>query len=247
VSLCRLLLDPPAAGAWNMALDEALLDQACGSSSQVTQPTWRFYRWSEPTLSLGYFQAEADRSEHKASAACPLVRRLTGGGAIVHDQELTYSLVVPAGHPLSIGRDRLYRLVHGALVTALSEFSLSATLCPGGPAAPPEPFLCFQRRALGDVLLGNDKIAGSAQRRRRGAVLQHGSLLLRHSAAAPELPGLEDLSDQAFPIDRLIPVWLTALSSTLQLEFTPGSITDEERSRATAIFSRGDAESRRES
>src|SRR5687767_6703039 len=87
----RLIIDPPAEGSWNMAVDEALLESAADSG----EITLRFYEWSRATLSLGYFQSHAERSGHTASLACPMVRRSTGGGAIVHDQELTYSLVVP--------------------------------------------------------------------------------------------------------------------------------------------------------
>src|SRR5262245_57717493 len=91
MSEIRLLSDPPAPGAWNMAVDEVLLTAAAASG----QATLRFYTWNEPTLSLGYFQAAADRQQHAASLACTLVRRASGGGAILHDRELTYSVALP--------------------------------------------------------------------------------------------------------------------------------------------------------
>ena len=75
-----------------MAVDEVLLDAAAVRE----QLSLRFYGWSEPTLSLGYFQRVADRKQHIASRECPLVRRLSGGGAILHDDELTYSFATPA-------------------------------------------------------------------------------------------------------------------------------------------------------
>ena len=179
---CRLLRHAPAPGAWNMAVDEVLLERAVACL--------RFYRWSEPTLSLGYFQAYADRREHPPSLPCAAVRRLTGGGAILHDFELTYSIVLPGTHPLAAHRDELYRAVHGSLIEALGQLGIAARLCQ--PAhkieAVREPFLCFQRRSPGDVLIGQTKICGSAQRRRYGAVLQHGSLIWQTSAAAPNCP-----------------------------------------------------------
>ncbi len=92
---CRLLIDPPGAGAWNMAVDEMLLEWSAAQGGCCL----RLYGWREATLSLGYFQEYADRAGHGPSRNCPVVRRLTGGGAIVHDAELTYSLVVPGGHP----------------------------------------------------------------------------------------------------------------------------------------------------
>ena len=215
-----------------MALDEALLE----SANRDNRLCFRFYRWTEPTLSLGYFQAAAERSSHATSADCCLVRRLTGGGAILHDHELTYSLTVPARHPMARDRDRLYRLAHGALIAALdSAFALRAVLCPAVPAARPEPFLCFQRRSPGDVLLGEWKIAGSAQRRRRGAVLQHGSLLLRRSTCAPELPGIEDLSGMSLPIERLCSAWLDALASAGALDFESAAVDAAERQLAERL------------
>ena len=122
---CRLLLDPPCPGPWNMAVDEVLLDWAAAHGGCC----WRFYGWQEPTLSLGYFQAHQDRREHAASRDCPAVRRLTGGGAILHDQELTYSIVVPGGHPLAAGRDLLYQVAHTSLIAVLGDLGMVARLC----------------------------------------------------------------------------------------------------------------------
>src|SRR5688572_19512152 len=87
----RIVFDPPASGPWNMAVDEALLH----STAEGGQATLRFYTWEEPTLSLGHFQTLAEREQHQASLACPLVRRASGGGAILHDIELTYSICLP--------------------------------------------------------------------------------------------------------------------------------------------------------
>src|SRR5438445_617792 len=83
---CRLIHDLPGDGPWNMAVDEALLEDAARSG----RPTLRFYGWAEPTLSLGYFQPYAQRASHPPSSRCAVVRRPTGGGAILHDAELTY-------------------------------------------------------------------------------------------------------------------------------------------------------------
>ena len=145
-----------------MAVDEVLLEWAAQSGGGW----WRFYQWAQPTLSLGYFQEYARRAGHAASRGIACTRRLTGGGAIVHDRELTYSLAVPAGHRLALVRDRLYALVHQSLIATLADWSVAAALYPAaaGPAttAPlAEPFLCFERRAAGDVVVGPAKIAGS--------------------------------------------------------------------------------------
>jgi lipoate-protein ligase A len=206
----RLVETPAARGDWNMAVDAALLESAAARN----EPCLRFYSWCKPTVSLGYFQDYDSRTGHPPSVACPLVRRSTGGGAIVHDAEITYSFVTPVNQPEFYDAGTLYRSLHGTLVAALADWGLAATIHERaiGSRGAPEPFLCFQRRATGDVLLDGWKIAGSAQRRRRGAILQHGSVLLRRSIAAPELPGLADLAGIAIEPRALIAAWRESLA-----------------------------------
>jgi lipoyl(octanoyl) transferase len=215
----RLVIDTPAAGAWNMAVDEALLETAAASGLA----TLRFYQWSEPTLSLGYFQAAADRQLHPPSLACPLVRRASGGGAILHDKELTYSLAV-AGleSPVPAAR-RLYDVMHNTLIVVLGELGIQAQLYGSIPTCCERPrgeisdeaFLCFERRTCMDIVCGPAKIVGSAQRRRRGAVLQHGSILLSRSTFAPELPGIGDVTGKAIDCNELIRRWPPRLAEQL--------------------------------
>src|SRR5436190_23090463 len=104
-----------------MAVDEALLINAAERGTA----TLRFYRWSEPTLSLGYFQRCDDRHQHAASRECAIVRRQTGGGAILHDRELTYSIALPATHPFASQSEKLYAAVHDAFIAAI-KLSLNA-------------------------------------------------------------------------------------------------------------------------
>ena len=221
----------PGDGPWNMAVDESLLD----SFSDGDCCCWRFYGWREPTLSLGYFQAYADRQRHPPSLQCPIVRRPSGGGAIVHDVELTYSLVATAASRLAQQRNQLYTAVHTTLIEALAElgvggaslFGRAASFSPGRG-----PFLCFQRRSPGDVVYGELKLAGSAQRRRRGAVLQHGSVLLGRSGAAPELAGVRELARREMACDTLIEAWLPRLEELLGLSFSDHTLSDVQRRRA---------------
>lgn len=224
-----------------MAVDESLWMEAATKH----EATLRFYRWSEPTLSLGYFQSVCERETHPASRNCPAVRRQSGGGAILHDQEWTYSLVLPAGSPLSVDAMILYRSVHDALIAALAEQGFAAAMC--GPTARPvtEPFLCFQRRARGDVVIappsvmsgqpGNAKIAGSAQRRRNGALLQHGSLILRTSPAAPEIIGLCDLVNRKLDEERLLKSWQGGIAQSIGLSLQISEITAEEANSARQL------------
>ncbi len=234
------MLDRPAAGAWNMAVDEVLLASAAESDVM----TLRFYCWSEPTLSLGYFQPYAARAEHAASRGCPVVRRSSGGGAIVHDAELTYSLAIPGRSRLAGKSAVAYDAVHAALIDALSSLGVSGRLWSQPSPEDPltenplpgdivEPFLCFLRRSVGDVLIGDTKIAGSAQRRHRGAILQHGSVILRRSDAAPELAGVSDLTDIDISIDTLIQTWRPLLENAVEVDFIPSKLTADERRHAT--------------
>jgi lipoate-protein ligase A len=216
-----------------MAVDEALLESAASSKSA----TLRFYRWSRPTLSLGYFQRLDSREQHTESWACDVVRRSTGGGAIVHDEELTYSLVLPQKGNTLHGGEHLYQQVHGALITALSDFGVPATTHAGAKKAQDDepPFLCFKRRASGDVVIGSHKVAGSAQRRRAGAVLQHGSVLLSRSTCAPQLAGISDIAGLQIDEQRLIDSWLSDLTGRLKIDFDQGELSSTEVDAAQQI------------
>jgi lipoate-protein ligase A len=227
----RLISDRPASGAWNMAVDEALLESV-GRAGQGG--CLRFYAWSEPTLSLGYFQRCAERESHVASRGCPLVRRSTGGGAILHDVELTYSLTLAVSSHVQAGLRTWYEALHTSLIGALATFGVDAALYTEAPASRvrEEPFLCFQRRSVGDVVLGGMKIAGSAQRRHHGAFLQHGSVLLGASPAAPEFPGIRELASSYIAPDDLARRWHTCLSDRLGLVFREDALTPTEQAAA---------------
>ncbi len=178
--------DPPRSGPANMAYDEALLEAALHDGFCCV----RIYRWAEPTLSLGYFQP-FDEHLRRQFPGLAVVRRLSGGGALIHHHEITYSLVIPADHPLARVPIQLYERVHDAVISVLGARGIPARL--RGEASAASPFLCFGRGDPRDILVCGHKVLGSAQRRRRGSVLQHGALLLRRSPHAPEFPGIVDL------------------------------------------------------
>jgi lipoyl(octanoyl) transferase len=191
---CRLLIEPqPSSGIRNMALDEALLEAALGRGLC----TVRWYRWETATVSLGYFQDATAASTAPELAGCPVVRRLTGGGAILHHHEWTYSCTVPPDHPLAAAPSNLYELIHERIIAALAEQGIHAALRGDRQPGKDQAFLCFGRGDPRDVVMGGHKVVGSAQRRRRGAILQHGSVLLRRSEFAPQFPGALDLAGKA--------------------------------------------------
>ncbi len=230
----RLIIDPPARGTWNMAVDEAILRGAV----DLGMPTLRFYGWSEPTLSLGYFQKYEDRQQHSASSDCTCVRRASGGGAIMHDRELTYSFVAPVRDSRSEETTRWFDLFHETLIEVLAGWEIKAHLS-GKPHAAPtnEPFLCFQRRHEVDVIVDGNKICGSAQRRHQVAVLQHGSVILQQSQCAPELLGLEEITGHQISAEMLIEQWKTNLNGTFQSTYIHKALTDKEVQSAQEIES----------
>ncbi len=196
------LTDGPRSGAENMTCDQLMLEQA----ATTNRPLIRFYTWMHPTLSLGYFQKYSDRQQHGPSQQIDVVRRATGGGAIVHHYDWTYAVAVPTtllGTPTkthaSHGASQLlYDTVHGSVVAWLRDLGWDARMWDAKCQAATPPglgcsFLCFERRSPGDIVVGNAKVMGSAQRRNAGAVLQHGSLLLQSSPHAPSLAGLHEL------------------------------------------------------
>ena len=223
---CRLIVDPPQDGAWNMAVDEALLNDA----AERGVASLRFYQWRDPTLSLGYFQSYGERQLHEASLGLLAVRRISGGGALLHDRELTYSLCLPAAHSQARDSVSLYEMVHNSLIGVLSGFGVTLALQGVGVSVAgtsAEPFLCFARRTAADVILisadqtASSKIVGSAQRRRRGAILQHGAVLLSASRFAPELAGVSECTRETISPEALMPPWQEALAAALRLQLRP--------------------------
>ena len=215
----RVLHSGPAEGAWNMALDEALAEESAATGVCHV----RFYGWLQPTLSLGYFQTFESRRQHQPSQSCAVVRRASGGGAILHHRELTYSIAMPAQHPLARPAKALYLAVHHSLLEALEQAGILAELhSDAAKGSAGEPFLCFERRAAGDVVLEGRKIAGSAQRRLRGAILQHGSILLAASPFAPELPGVQEIRGLSVSPADLASLWQPILIRQLGLRVVAG-------------------------
>lgn len=227
----RLILDHPSRGAWNMAVDEALMLTA----ADLGVPTLRFYRWQEPTVSLGYFQTYQERFLHPESLDAALVRRNSGGGAIVHDKELTYSLTVPTAHPLGNKPCAIYKLMHDTLIESLDAIGISAELNAEPVPELESKFLCFQRRASNDILFHGNKVCGSAQRKRHQAISQHGSFILNTSPAAPQISGINDLSGEFIEPEPLIKLWTERLEKRTGILFQQDTLSADEAVQSTLI------------
>jgi lipoate-protein ligase A len=233
--VCQVIVDQSArTGAWNMALDEALLEAAVAEAGTFL----RWYQWDKATLSLGYFQAPDEVLANPEWGDLPVVRRLSGGGAILHEHELTYSCALPSTHPRTTDPYQLYLDVHGRLIQVLQSHGFDVKLrgTRFGKDGPAEAFLCFSRGDEMDVVLGAHKLLGSAQRRRRGAILQHGSLVLRRSVHAPQFPGLFDLAGkEAAGTSALLEEMALALGEVLGPDQSRGDFSPEIMQRAQQL------------
>jgi lipoyl(octanoyl) transferase len=226
---CRLVPFKTASGPENMADDEALLESALAGSASL-----RFYTWSEPTVSLGYFQPAAARLRQPAHAGLPFVRRPSGGAALLHDRELTYCLALPAGSRWQGGASWLGRM-HAIIGSALEELGVSAQLATREMPAGFTGFLCFAHQTPGDLLLAGNKIAGSAQRRQRDAVMQHGGILLGASRLEPSLPGIAELSGRPLAAEEVRDAVARAFARETRWLVRAATWTSAESARIAAL------------
>lgn len=263
----RLIEDGPASGAWNMAVDEAILEAA---GSGEVPPTLRLYAWNPACLSLGYAQhsSEIDRAALEEND-WEIVRRPTGGRAILHTDELTYAVMGPVREPrLQGGILESYRRLSTALLSALRQLGMQASaddqylLPPGASRGGP---VCFEVPSNYEITVEGKKLIGSAQARRKGGVLQHGSLPLygdltritrvllysdvsRREEAARRLLShattVELALGRAVSWSEAARAFQTGFCEALSLEFTPGNLTPAEFERAQHLvaekYSHGD-------
>jgi len=203
-----VLVDGPQPGAVNMARDVALaravsdaVEETPGAGRTTSGEQsgraggddslaafLRFYAWSRPTLSFGRNEPARERFDPETleAAGVDVVRRPTGGRAVLHDREVTYSIAVPAS---ALGGPReTYRLVNDALAAALATLGANVSLAGDADALTPDAGPCFDRPAAGEVVARGRKLVGSAQARTGKALLQHGSILLHDDQVRiPEL------------------------------------------------------------
>lgn len=175
----RLLHTPPSTGAWNMAADEAILEHIYRGESK---PTLRLYAWNPPCLSLGYAQSFKDVDITRLnSRGWEVVRRMTGGRAILHTDELTYSVTGSADEPILAGGVlESYNRLSKALLHAVRKLSLPVEVKENAdaPATKKQNPVCFEVPSTYEITVNGRKLIGSAQARKKEGVLQHGSLPL---------------------------------------------------------------------
>jgi lipoate-protein ligase A len=254
----RLIHTPAANGAWNMAVDEAILESA---SNGRVKPTLRLYSWSPPCLSLGYAQPVADVDRGRLeNYGWDLVRRPTGGKAILHTDELTYAVIAPLSEPrLAGGVLESYQRLSAALIGAMTSLGLSVQALEKTPSenqqATANP-VCFETPSNYEITIARKKIIGSAQARRREGVLQHGSFpltgdLTRITSAlyfpdgSQRAQAAERLLQRATTAEAILgyPLdWSTAAQAfadafrqTLNLQLAPENLSEAEQKRAAQL------------
>lgn len=252
----RLLITPPAPGAWNMAADEAI---AAHASRGDVPPTLRFYRWQPACVSLGRHQPLVDIDLSRCAAlGYDVVRRPTGGRAILHTDELTYSVAGPQDNPVLAGAvlDSYLRLSQG-LLAGLERLGLRvAKTPPSNRAAADAGPVCFEVPSAYEIVAGDRKLVGSAQSRRQGWVLQHGTLplvgdvtrlveVVVFSDEAERVAQREALTQRAATVQELLgrPVAFAeaaealaaGFSAALGVRLEPGELTPAELDMAAAL------------
>jgi lipoate-protein ligase A len=217
-----------------MAADQAMLETA----GERGVASLRFYTWTKPTLTLGYFQPAAVREEIPNLESLPWVRRSTGGAAIVHHRELTYAFALPSSVEWKSTESWICRF-HYLVREVLEDVGVSSRLVLCGEERKLGEVLCFLHQTPGDLLVDGSKVAGSAQRKLRGSLLQHGSLLLRKSEFAPMLPGMEDLAGRdLFTPQELAERLSVRFASNAKAKIEAGDWTSAENDRIAEIGAR---------
>ncbi|HAR6615475.1 TPA: lipoate--protein ligase family protein [Staphylococcus pseudintermedius] len=247
---------------YNMALDEALLNFV---SRGEIDPVVRFYTWNPPTLSIGYFQRlskEIDIEKVKEKGY-GLVRRQTGGRGVLHDKELTYSVIVPEAHPdMPQTVTEAYRVISGGLLEGFKSLGFDAHF-----AVPrskeereklkqPRSSVCFDAPSWYELVVERKKIAGSAQTRQKGVILQHGSILQdvdiddlfdmfifknerlkakMKEAFVEKAVAINDLSNETITLAQMEVAFKEGFKKALDIEFKPLELTVAQQDEVKAL------------
>lgn len=228
----RLITTWEAPAQFNMGLDEAFLHE------RSERPVLRIYSWGPPTLSLGYFQKFEEVPAAQTTRS--VVRRITGGGAIHHDHELTFSISAPATHRIYRGPiAHSYERVHGAIQDALRKLGVESALRGEGSLDSDQEGtgMCFHHSTSLDLVWSKRKGVGSAQRRKNGHVLHHGSIKLGSTELEGDIATVRSVCPDLRP-EKLASEFLGALSDAFELEFEHSVPDSNERTLAEELGTR---------
>lgn len=247
---------------YNMAMDEALLNFV---SRGEIDPVIRFYTWDPATLSIGYFQRlkkEID-IEKVREKGCGLVRRQTGGRGVLHDKELTYSVIVPESHPnMPKTVTEAYRVISQGLLEGFkllgfdAYFAVPKSKEEREKLKQPRSSVCFDAPSWYELVVEGRKIAGSAQTRQKGVILQHGSILKdididdlfdmfifkndrlkdkMKQAFVDKAVAINDISDKTISIEEMEVAFEKGFQKGLNINFKPLELTKEQQAEVKEL------------
>ena len=237
--------------ATNMAMDEALLNW---HSKGVIPPTLRFYGWAAPSFSVGHFQKADKRVDFAAIErhGCEFVRRLTGGSAVLHDDELTYSIVVTEDHP-SIPKSirEAYRILTKGILEGYRNLGIHAEFAYPSreETIKDRSAVCFEQAAYYEMVIDGKKLSGNAQTRKKGVLLQHGSIPMsidenmlfdlflfpservkerQRNAFSDKAIAINQITDKKHTYAMLTEAFYHGFQTGLDVEFKPLTLTNEQ-------------------
>jgi len=245
----RLIESGPGEPAWNMAVDEALVIR---HSRGESPPVLRLYTWNPPALSLGYFQKMTGiRSDLLDRLGIVPVRRSTGGRAVLHSGDLTYSIVVSPGQDIPLGLADSYRYLCKGLLATFASLGIETRLG-SERLRKPFPASCFAVATPVDITWRGRKFVGSAQKRFGSTILQHGSILIRSQtkilseifsgeeevklqALLEKVTCLEEILERRIELDEISEALADGFKKALNIEFYPDKLNSEEEMLATSL------------
>lgn len=239
----RVIEDNAHSGAMNMAIDEAILSSV---SMKGNFPTLRFYFWNPACLSLGFNQSSKDINFMELkNTGTDIVRRPTGGRAVLHSEELTYSLCMPANGTNLLSVNESCRTIHTMIANALQQTGIQAEFAGRSSQSYNKNPVCFDTPSYSELIYNGKKIIGSAQVRKNGTLLQHGSLPLgeynENINRFFNTPCASALKNYSFPLKKenmasLIAEIISAVAQQMELKPLTLTLNAEEKKEADRLF-----------
>ncbi len=236
--------------ATNMAIDEALLQW---HSEGKIPPTLRFYGWQNPSLTVGHFQNVEKTIDFSGidKHSCDFVRRLTGGSAVLHDDELTYSIIVSENHPkIPHSVNQAYYVLSQGLLEGYRELGIEANFAqPERELRRDRSAVCFEQPAIYEMIVDGKKISGNAQTRKNGVLLQHGSIPMsfdshmlfdlfkfsserlrerQRNSFEKKAISINDIKKEKHTYSMLKEAFLKGFQKSLDLQLEPMELTDDD-------------------
>ncbi len=255
----RLLQTGHLDGSTNMAIDEMLLVNSRHLLETRYQAILRLYGWVKPTLSLGYFQSPSfdidwlKGNKGEKDFSFEIVRRLTGGGTVLHDVEITYSFIILEDNCLIPEKiTESYRVICQGIIKGLDKLGIKAGFFdikdnPGSGYYSSRADFCFAKHSKYDVLVDRKKLVGSAQRRKKGIILQHGSIILgidqqknlyllkKGINCFQEAVSLKEILGYSISFEEVSQVLIEGFKLALGISFESGELTSQELKLAESL------------